>query len=406
MFGHLAGNDCMRKAGQATLAWAERELAGWPFGVCATFGGDEVIVAAAGAPYAGFREAVTRLRDALATAMPCTCSFAVASAGVTTPVEDAARAYRSLVTHVDRALFDRKDELRGRGEDPTGELVDAGVIELPTDPPAPASREIIARAMASDDLFKDTAHYYAEYRPRYPDELLDAVLELVPGGRGDLLVDWGCGTGEVAIPLSRSFERVTAVDADPDMVAVARRKAAEAGIANVEWITGKAEDVPLEPESCDLITSGSAFHWMARESLSARAYEALRRGRGLVLIGGGSSVWDDNAEWHSVAVRCLRKHLGEPRRAGSGTYEVTKKHEDYLGPAGFRIEDRDYPTEKIWTADQIVGYLYSTSFAGLHVLGDRREAFERDLRAALAEASSDDAFREELDFYLKVSHKD
>lgn len=56
-----------------------------------------------------------------------------------------------------------------------------------------------------------------------------------------------------------------------------------------------------------------------------------------VVIGGGSSVWDENAPWHSIAVRCLQKHLGASRRAGSGTYAVTKKHGDYLVPAGFRL---------------------------------------------------------------------
>ncbi len=50
--------------------------------VGATFGGDEVIVAAAGGSYAEFIRAVARLRDLLAESTPRTCSFAVASTGV------------------------------------------------------------------------------------------------------------------------------------------------------------------------------------------------------------------------------------------------------------------------------------------------------------------------------------
>lgn len=257
-----------------------------------------------------------------------------------------------------------------------------------------------------DDLFAGTAEYYARYRPRYPDQLLDDIRALVGDGQSECLVDWGCGTGEVAIPLSRTFSQVTAVDFDPEMVAVAKTKAQEAGITNIDWIVGRAEDLGIEPESCDLITAGSAFHWMDRELLASRAYAGLKPGCALALIGGGSSVWDENAEWHAIAVRCLRQHLGEPRRAGKGTYGVTKKHGDYLVPEGFRLECRDYPTEHEWTADEIVGYLYSTSFAGAQVLGGRREAFERDLREALAAASADGVFREQLDFYLILAHKD
>ena len=261
------------------------------------------------------------------------------------------------------------------------------------------------RMMCPNDLFTGTADYYARYRPQYPDPLIEDVRDLAPGERGEYLVDWGCGTGEVAIPLSSTFDRVTAVDNDPDMIAVARRKSSEAGISNVDWVAGQAEALAIEPSTCDLITAGSAFHWMDRELLSQRAYTGLKDGAAFALIGGGSSVWDENAEWHSIATTCLRTHLGELRRAGSGTYGVTKRHQDFLVPAGFTVESRDYPTDHSWTIDQIVGYLYSTSFAGPQVLGDRREPFERDLRQALADARPDGVFREQLDFYLIVAHK-
>jgi hypothetical protein len=39
-------------------------------------------------------------------------------------------AYRRLVSQVDHALFASKDEVRSRGEDPAGELVDTGVAEM------------------------------------------------------------------------------------------------------------------------------------------------------------------------------------------------------------------------------------------------------------------------------------
>jgi GGDEF domain-containing protein len=130
MFGHLAGNACMQAVGDATLRWAELELPDWPFSVCATFGGDEVIVAAAGRPYAEFIRAVARLRDLLAESTPRTCSFAVASTGVISELSEPRAAYRRLVSQVDHALFASKDEVRSRGEDPTGELVDTGVAEM------------------------------------------------------------------------------------------------------------------------------------------------------------------------------------------------------------------------------------------------------------------------------------
>lgn len=70
--------------------------------------------------------------------------------------------------------------------------------------------------MTGGDLFSSTAMYYSKYRPRYPDGMLQDLLRMTVGDRGRHLVDWGSGSGEVALPLSASFDRVTAIDLDPE----------------------------------------------------------------------------------------------------------------------------------------------------------------------------------------------
>lgn len=49
---------------------------------------------------------------------------------------DAALAYRRLVARVDHALFACKDDVRGRGREPAGELVDAGTVDILAEPDA------------------------------------------------------------------------------------------------------------------------------------------------------------------------------------------------------------------------------------------------------------------------------
>jgi GGDEF domain-containing protein len=130
-FGHLAGNECMRRTGAATRRWAAQHLDGWPFAVCATFGGDEIIVAAAGRPYGAFVDALTALIAAIRVAAPRPCSFASATLLPTPqlsgPVED---AYRRLIARVDRTLFAHKAAVRSDGATLDGDLADAGVFDL------------------------------------------------------------------------------------------------------------------------------------------------------------------------------------------------------------------------------------------------------------------------------------
>ena len=54
----------------------------------------------------------------------------MASTGVITELGEPRAAYRRLVSQVDHALFASKDEVRSRGEDPAGELIDTGVAEM------------------------------------------------------------------------------------------------------------------------------------------------------------------------------------------------------------------------------------------------------------------------------------
>ena len=70
-------------------------------------------------------------------------------------------------------------------------------------------------------LFASTAPYYARYRPAYRESMF-AILRETFGldGRG-VLLDLGCGTGSLAIPLAPMFERVLAIDPDDAMRAEA-----------------------------------------------------------------------------------------------------------------------------------------------------------------------------------------
>lgn len=252
-------------------------------------------------------------------------------------------------------------------------------------------------------IFTGTAEYYARYRPVYPDGMLTDLVDLSVGPHGRRLVDLGCGTGEVALPLSASFDTVTAIDIDPDMVAIAERKATERQISNVAWTVGAAESLDLPAGSTDLVVAGSSFHWMDRELLAGRVRTWLTDTGVFGLLGGGSDVWDERAPWHAVAVRTIREYVGERRRAGNQPFVAAGRHDSYLERAGFVLESRQYTAEKIWTADEIVGYLYSTSFCNPVMLGDRKAAFEATLRDRLRELSPAGSYPETLAFHCLVA---
>jgi GGDEF domain-containing protein len=130
-FGHLAGNACMRVVGELTNSWALRELAGLPFRICGTFGGDEVIVGASGLSHGQFARKVHELCDVIKVSSPRPCSFALATlTDGTVARQRPGDAYRCFVSMVDALLFDEKEQRLHNGGGLDGSVFDLGVVSL------------------------------------------------------------------------------------------------------------------------------------------------------------------------------------------------------------------------------------------------------------------------------------
>jgi ubiquinone/menaquinone biosynthesis C-methylase UbiE len=72
----------------------------------------------------------------------------------------------------------------------------------------------------------------APYVPT-PWPIVDAMLELAAIRKDDMVVDLGCGDGRLVVTAAKRYgARGFGVDIDPTLVALANRKAAEAGVAD------------------------------------------------------------------------------------------------------------------------------------------------------------------------------
>lgn len=102
---------------------------------------------------------------------------------------------------------------------------------------------------------------------------LDLYLALAARTGGPIL-ELGCGTGRVAVPLAAAGHQVTAVDIDPAMLERARRRAAAAGAA----IGGRIEFVEADMLGMDLPSAGSfRLAIIALNSLFLLATRAAQR---------------------------------------------------------------------------------------------------------------------------------
>ncbi len=96
-------------------------------------------------------------------------------------------------------------------------------------------------------------------RPTYPPETFEILNTLIVD-EPRVVLDVGCGTGNIARPLAEYVERIDAVDMSLPMLKRARTLPG-GDSPKIRWLHGRAEDVELQPPYA-LITAGESLHWM------------------------------------------------------------------------------------------------------------------------------------------------
>jgi len=75
-----------------------------------------------------------------------------------------------------------------------------------------------------------------------------------------VVLELGCGTGSTAIAHASHVGHVTATDVSSRMIAIARDKAATAGIDNVDFVRAAAAEVTVADASVDVVLALNVLH--------------------------------------------------------------------------------------------------------------------------------------------------
>jgi ubiquinone/menaquinone biosynthesis C-methylase UbiE len=260
-----------------------------------------------------------------------------------------------------------------------------------------------------DRPYQGAATYYARYRPPYPAALAPMLRDAFHLDGSGRLLDLGCGPGPVAIRLAPLFERVVGMDPEPDMLAEGAVQAALAGVTNIEWVRGRSEELSPDLGTFRLATMGESFHWMDQAATLEALYELVEEGGGVAILSRGTPLpLLPMTPWRTAVARILRQYLGDIRLPWDGQPpEPGTLHQDHIRRSRFELLSQHTELFEVpWTFETMLGNLYSMSFCNRDRLGDRAEAFERDLRAAvLAVEPSGELRGEQREFFALLAVK-
>src|SRR4051794_14901437 len=127
--------------------------------------------------------------------------------------------------------------------------------------------------------------------------VVDAVIRRAGLQSDQKVLDLGTGTGSVAIKaasLVMPGGSATAVDISQEMVDLARQHSASLGLSNIEFLEGRAEELPVPSGRFDAVLASLSLMYVIDRAAAAREIARVLRpgGRLVAAVWGGPEVAD------------------------------------------------------------------------------------------------------------------
>ena len=127
--------------------------------------------------------------------------------------------------------------------------------------------------------------------------VVDAVIRRAALQSAQQVLDLGTGTGSVAIKAASLVAlggNVTAVDISPEMLELARQRAASLGLNNIEFLEGRAEELPAPIGRFDAVLASLSLMYVIDRAAAAREIARVLRpgGQFVAAVWGGPEQAD------------------------------------------------------------------------------------------------------------------
>lgn len=194
------------------------------------------------------------------------------------------------------------------------------------------------------DHFSGSAAAYANYRPAYPNALIEELASLAPGR--SLAWDCATGSGQAARQLASFFDAVIATDASAEQIRNALPH------PRVRYAVGREDESGAAINSVQLVTVATALHWLDLD----RFYGEARR---VLVPEGVIAAWGYGYPSVSPAIDAVIQWFGKERVARFWPPE--RRHlENGFRELAFPFEPLRIETDSMTvplTREQFAGYV-------------------------------------------------
>jgi ubiquinone/menaquinone biosynthesis C-methylase UbiE len=200
------------------------------------------------------------------------------------------------------------------------------------------------------DRFSNRAQDYAKYRPSYPSEAIDLIVQGLGEPSRLVVADVGAGTGISARLMADRGATVWAIEPNAAM------RAAAAPHALVVFRDGTAEQTGLPNQSVDLVLCCQSFHWFNKPVALAEFHRILKPHGRVALMWNDRNLDDPFTQQYSTIVGKVadRQIFDQADRKSGAALEQSRWF------TNFRAHTPLYTHRLTW--EELIGLVRSSSY--------------------------------------------
>jgi SAM-dependent methyltransferase len=156
------------------------------------------------------------------------------------------------------------------------------------------------------------------------------------------LLDVACGTGNASIPAAHAGARVTGLDFSPELLEIARERAADA-MVEIDFVEGDAQELPFEDESFDRVVSTFGHMFAPDHERTAAEMKRVLRPGGVIAF----ACWTPEGSIGRM-FRTLAELIPPPPGGTPPILWGTEQHvRELLGDAQFERHEIEWQDESV-----------------------------------------------------------
>lgn len=173
----------------------------------------------------------------------------------------------------------------------------------------------------SIEHFSSKVANYIKYRPSYPQQIIEQIMNITDLCPAAKIADIGAGTGIFTQLLLENNFSVTAIEPNRYMLAAAKENLSVYPFFT--YLNNKAEDTGLTSQSLDLIVAAQSFHWFNNDTTKQEFRRILKTNGYLALIWNQADLTDHFQQQLDQALQTFAVDYNKVKHSNLSAVEIS-----------------------------------------------------------------------------------